>query len=367
MIKSKEFVKTLRKNDILFASGIPDSMTKDLCFEIEKQYNNNHVRCANEGSAIAEAIGFYLKKKKLPLVYMQNSGLGNAINPIISLAHKKIFNIPLFLIIGWRGELGKDIKDEPQHIKQGEVTKNFLNNLDIIYEIIDAKSDFKKKIFKLKKISLKKKRIVALLIRKNSFENKKNHITLKENLPTREQVLKCLVYEIPKNSVVVSTTGILSRELNEINDNLKKINNFMCVGGMGHASSIASGIAKNTKKKVFCFDGDGAFTMHLGSLTTTSKNKNLIHIVFNNGSHESVGGQKTSSNGLKLFKIAYTLGYDYHYRCKKISDIKKYIKLALKKNKSFFLEILIQNGHRKNISRPNKNMKLLVNKFMSKI
>ena len=360
-------MKTLRKNDILFASGIPDSLTKDLCFEIEKQYNNNHVRCANEGSAIAEAIGFYLKKKKLPLVYMQNSGLGNAINPIISLAHKKIFNIPLFLIIGWRGELGKDIKDEPQHIKQGEVTKNFLDNLDIIYEIIDAKSDFKKKILKLKKISLKKKKIVALLIRKNSFENKKNYITQKEKLPTREQALKCLVNEIPKNSIVVSTTGILSRELHEINNYMKKIYNFMCVGGMGHASSIASGIAKNTKKKVFCFDGDGALTMHLGSLTTTSKNKNLIHVVFNNGTHESVGGQKTSSNGLKLFKIASTLGYNYHFRCTKINDVKKLIKFALKKNKSFFLEILIQNGHRKNISRPSKNMKLLVNKFMSKI
>jgi len=367
MIEPKKFVKTLKKNDILFASGIPDSMTKDLCFEIEKQYLNNHVRCANEGSAIAEAIGYYLKKKKLPLVYMQNSGLGNAINPIISLAHKKVFNIPLFLIVGWRGELGNDVKDEPQHIKQGEVTKNFLDNLDIVYEIIDENSNFDEKILKLKKISLKTKKIVALLIRKNSFKNKKENNAQKEKLLTRELALKCLVNEIPKNSNVVSTTGILSRELNEINNHMKKINNFMCVGGMGHASSIASGIAKNTKKKVYCFDGDGALTMHLGSLATTSRNKNLVHIVFNNGSHESVGGQKTSSSGLKLFKIASTLGYSYSFRCIKISDIKKKIKFALNENKSFFLEILIQNGHRKNISRPSKNMKLLANKFMSKI
>jgi len=367
MINVKDFVSELKRNNFKFAAGVPDSLTKDLCFELEKQYKKNHVTCANEGSAIAEGIGFYLKEKRIPIIYMQNSGLGNAINPLVSLAHKKTYDIPLFLIIGWRGELRNDLTDEPQHIKQGEITEKILKDCNIHFEILDHKTDYKKKIKKLSKLSKIQNRTIAFLVRKNTFKNNKQKPSTSLNLLTRENTLNIITKLLPKNSIVVSTTGILSRELNEINQKLNRINNFMCVGGMGHAVSIASGLAKKIKKKVFCFDGDGSFSMHLGSLMTTSKNKNLIHIVFNNESHESVGGHETNSKGLKLNQIASNLGYNYSYQCKSKKQIVKYIKMSIKSNNSFFLEILIKKGHRKNISRQSKDLKKIKYNFMKKI
>ena len=365
MIKTSNFVKELIKNNLKFAAGVPDSLTKDLCFELENKLKTNHVSCSNEGSAIGVGIGYFLKEKQIPIIYMQNSGLGNAINPIISLAEKNVYKIPLFLIIGWRGEIGGKGIDEPQHIAQGIVTQDFLKKLNIQYEIINKKSDFKKIIRKLKSISIKKNKIVALLVRKNSFENLKNKKKKqKKSYSSREEILKLLFDIIPKKTSIVSTTGILSRELNELNKPTHKINNFMCVGGMGHAVSIASGIAKKTKKKILCFDGDGSIGMHLGALSESSKNKNLVHVVFNNESHESVGGQKTCLKGLKLFKIAKELGYKKSVRCNDKLKIIKYFKLSLKFKNSFFLEIMISDGHRKNISRPKKDLIELKKNFM---
>jgi len=299
---------------------------------------------------------------------MQNSGLGNAINPLISLAEKNVYQIPLFLIVGWRGETGISKLDEPQHIKQGLVTKKFFENLDIEYKILGKNSNYKKIIKQLKNKSLKNNKIVALLVRKNSVENDVSEKKIRnKNLFKREEILKKIFKIIPNKSTVISTTGILSRELNEINSDTNKINNFMCVGGMGHAISIASGIAKKTKKKIFCFDGDGSISMHLGALLESAKNKNLVHVVFNNESHESVGGHKTSSKGLKLYNIAKELGYKKSIRCSKNLEIVKNFRKALKYKNSLFLEIMIKNGHRKNISRPQRNLKELKKRFMKMI
>lgn len=367
-IKPIDFYNLLFKNNVNFFTGVPDSLLKQFCLCVDDNVKkNNHVIAANEGNAIGLAAGHYLATGKLSLVYMQNSGLGNAINPIISLAEKKVYNIPLFLIIGWRGEQGTNIIDEPQHIAQGKVTTKFLNNLSIDYEIISKNSNYRKIIKRLKNISIKKNKIVALLIRKNSFENKKNYRKVKKKYSSREEILKLLFDILPKKSNVISTTGILSRELNEINLKFKKINNFMCVGGMGHAISIASGVAKKSKKKIFCFDGDGSMNMHLGSLTISSGLKNIVHVVFNNESHESVGGHKTSSKGLKLYKIAKELGYNKSYRCYNKSQILKNFNLAIKNKNSSFIEIMINNGHRKEISRPSRNMINLKKKFMEQI
>jgi phosphonopyruvate decarboxylase len=369
MIDIKNFINILKKNDLNFCTGVPDSLFKDLCFQFEKRFKKNHITASNEGAAVAIGIGYHLKTKKIPLIYMQNSGLGNAINPIISLADRNVFNIPLFLIIGWRGEKNHKFIDEPQHITQGKETESFLKNLGIKYKIINSKSDYPKVIKLLKNYSLRNNKSVCLLIRKNSFQKKTNKTKkILTNLDKRESFLKKIVEELPKNSIIVSTTGILSRELYEILKAKKnKLNNLMCVGGMGHAISIATGIAKQTKKKVYCFDGDGAVTMHMGSLAISSKLKNLVHIVFNNFSHESVGGHDNAAKHVSFFKLANILGYENSIFIKNIKDISKVVKKMIKSKKSSFIEIICSKGHRANISRPKEKMIYLKNTFQKRI
>lgn len=368
MIKIQKFIDELKKNNLNFSTGVPDSLFKNLCYGFERNFKEKNIIAASEGSAIAIGIGYHLSSKKIPIVYMQNSGLGNAINPLVSLADKKVYKIPIFLIIGWRGERKKKFKDEPQHLTQGLITENFLKNLNIKYNIINNKSNFKKIIKKLCQKAKKKNEVVALLVRKNSFENEYDQKQNKSKLMLREQVLNVIVKRIPNNSIVISTTGILSRELNElIKKNNLKLRNFMCVGGMGHAISVAQGIAINKKNKVFCFDGDGSITMHLGSLTTSSKHKNLIHIVFNNFSHESVGGHDNAGKHVKFFKLSKEIGYNKNYLCKNKKDILQSIDSSLKNKKSSFIEIIIKKGHRKNISRPKEKMLTLKKKFLESI
>ena len=369
MISTNKFIDELKKNDLDFFSGVPDSLLKDLCFTIDKKFKSRHHVAANEGSAIGIGIGYHLKTKKIPVIYMQNSGLGNAVNPLISLANSRVYSIPLFLVIGWRGELSKKFIDEPQHITQGKETENFLKSLGIKYKIINSKSNIKKIIKDLKNYSDKKKLPVCILVKKNTFEIKKLKKKIEnKKLFFREEFLEVLISKLPNNSTVVSTTGILSRELNEIlKKKKKKINNFMCVGGMGHAISVASGIATNTKKKVFCFDGDGALTMHMGSLTTSALQNNIVHIVFNNNAHESVGGQKTSAEHVRFYKLASILGYKSTKYCKNKVDLKNAISKGIISNKSFFIEILCKKGHRKNISRPKEKMHFLKEKFIKNL
>tara|TARA_B100000767_G_scaffold264583_1_gene279642 strand:- start:1612 stop:2724 length:1113 start_codon:yes stop_codon:yes gene_type:complete len=368
MIDINNFIKHLKKNDLDFCCGVPDSLLKDLCFAFENKYKKNHLVAANEGSAVGLGIGYHLSTKKIPLIYLQNSGLGNAINPLISLSGSNVYKIPLFLIIGWRGEKHKTFVDEPQHIAQGKVTEDFLKKLGIIYKIVDANTDYKKQINILKNFANKNQRVVALLIKKNTFKNNVKKSNQISKVYEREKYLNLLIDILPKNSIIVSTTGILSRELNEIiNTSKKKINFFMCVGGMGHAISVASGLALKLKKKVFCFDGDGAATMHLGSLSSSSKIKNIIHILFNNHSHESVGGQDNAAKHVKFFRIAKEFGYKNSYLCKNGKELNKIINKSIKSKYNSFIEIILNKGHRKNISRPSRNMILLKNNFMNSI
>jgi len=363
MIKLGKIISVLKKNKIEFISGVPDSLFKDLCFKFEDFYKKNHIVAANEGSSIGLAIGYHLATGKLPVIYLQNSGLGNTINPLISLASSKVYKIPMILIIGWRGEVinEKQIKDEPQHKEQGTITLKLLKTMNINYNILNYSSNFEKVFTSLKKKSLKFSRPYALVVRKNAFTkdkvnkkvNKKNKIII-----TREEALKTLIRELPNNLPKISTTGMLSRELNEINiSNNSEKNTFMCVGGMGHAISVASGVAiKKKKKQVVCLDGDGAITMHLGALATSAKIKNMIHIVFNNDAHDSVGGQKTASHGIKYYKVAKSLGYKYCFRVKNKKNLINIINKILRFRDSSFLEIVCSKGSRSNLSRPRKDM-----------
>tara|TARA_B110000444_G_scaffold161370_1_gene150801 strand:- start:289 stop:1425 length:1137 start_codon:yes stop_codon:yes gene_type:complete len=373
MVKINEITKTLIKNNVEFISGVPDSIFKDLCLEFENSFKTKHIVAANEGSSIGLAIGYHLASNKIPIVYLQNSGLGNIINPITSLASSKVYKIPMILIIGWRGEIlgNKQLSDEPQHKDQGMITKKMLKTINIKYKILDKKSNFKYIFSILKKEAIKSSRPVALLVRKNTFYKsnlKKKLIIKKSKFFSREEALLTLVKKLPKKTPKISTTGMLSRELNEFNlkYNLEK-NTFMCVGGMGHAISIAAGIAFKKKTKVVCLDGDGAITMHLGALSTSAKISNIIHVVFNNDSHDSVGGQKTASSGAEYHKIAKLIGYKYSKRVKDKKSLNSAISSILKNKKSSFLEIICTKGSRSNLSRPEKNMltyKKMFKKFL---
>lgn len=358
MISTKDFYNVLAQNDISFFSGVPDSLLKSICaFLTDHVSPENIIISANEGGAVALAAGYHLATGKIPLVYMQNSGIGNAINPILSLIDKKVYNIPVLLMVGWRGEPGT--KDEPQHIKQGEVTTGLLEAMDIPYEILPedfgkAKAVVEKSISYIKETNSP----LAFVIKKGLFEP----YQLKKKIETgfemnREDAVKLVVDALDPNDVVVSTTGKTSRELFEYRVELgqKHQNDFLTVGSMGHASQIALGIALwKPNRNIYCFDGDGATLMHTGSLGVIGDlaPKNYKHIIFNNGAHDSVGGQPTIAHQIDIPAIA--LGFNYN------EVFVAYDKMSLVTNMNklkhadgpVLLEIKINKGARKDLGRP---------------
>jgi phosphonopyruvate decarboxylase len=365
MIEPKLFLEALEESKISFVTGVPDSLLKDVCAYITMNFpKNNHVIATNEGSAIGLAIGHYLACGRPALVYMQNSGLGNIINPIASLADTQVYGVPMVLMIGWRGEIasdGKQIHDEPQHVKQGQVTLGQLDLLGISYLVVDGDTNISSAMKELVKISIEKSSPVALVIRKQTFASYKMASSNTEsNLLKREEVIEALLLETPKDIPVVSTTGMASRELFE----LRKKNNsghqrdFLTVGGMGHASQIATGIAiTKPNQKVLCIDGDGAMLMHMGSLVISAEQKNLIHVVINNGAHDSVGAQPTKAENLDLTKIAKDCGYKLIKKAETREQISASIKEMLHSNDSSFLEIRCKCGARSDLGRPDRTPK----------
>ncbi len=367
MIDVNSFFSFLKKNKINFFSGVPDSILKDTKEIFERMPNKNHIIAANEGVATSICIGNYLSTGDLPCVYLQNSGLGNAVNPLISVAHKKVYSIPLLLLIGWRGAPG--IKDEPQHIEKGKITKKLLNNLGIKFCELNNKKDFKK-LKKLIVFSKDKKIPVACLIKKNVFfKLRKSKKNLKGKGIKREIFIEHLLRCIQKKTHIVSSTGYISRELHQIRKNkfLNLGKDFYMVGGMGHTSSVALGFSIINKNQIICLDGDGALLMHLGSMASIGfyGNKNFKHIVLNNNSHESVGGQKTNMDKVELKKIAIGLNYKNYTLLTLESKIKSTLKNFLNKKGPSMLEVKIQIGSMKNLKRP-KNLLSVKKNFMKK-
>ena len=354
----------LKRNKVEFFTGVPDSLLQSFIRCIANNENkNNHIIAANEGSAIGIAIGYNLVTQKIPLVYLQNSGLGNAVNPILSLADKKVYSIPMLLVIGWRGEPG--VSDEPQHITQGAVTKRMLNTMGISFLSVNKKT----KLIEIEKFIKKlNKRLspMALLISRDALEDdtKPKLVNSKYKL-SREEAIREIVDSLNSDDVIVSTTGMASRELYEyLKSSNLQIANFLTVGGMGHASQISAGIAiKNKKGKVICLDGDGSIIMHLGSLSTigTTSNLNLTHFILNNGVHGSVGNQSTTGFKIDFLKIADACGYDYIYRCENLMKLKSVLKKISKQKGKIFIEIRLNTNFRSNLGRPNK--KPIENKF----
>lgn len=373
MIEPKYFFEILKENNINFFAGVPDSLLKDFCAYVSDNADKkNHFIAANEGNALSLGIGHYLSTSNLPLIYMQNSGLGNIINPMLSLADSDVYSIPMILLIGWRGEKG--IKDEPQHKKQGRITEELLKIMEVPYEIIGPDSDPEVTKYLLKDLialSKIKKNPCAILVKQNTFDDyklKKNKIYKKPLF--REEAIEQILKQITLNEILISTTGVTSRELFELrkNNNSGHEKDFLTVGGMGHASQIALGIALEKKHRdVFCLDGDGAFLMHMGSIAIngSSNCKNFKHIVFNNSAHDSVGAQPTVADELDILKIASSCGYKWTKRTQSLKDLNKKLNELKSIDGPALLEIQVRSGFRKNLGRPTNSPEKNKNLFMN--
>ena len=372
MIDVKVFFDLLRDQGVTNFCGVPDSLLKNICAYIsDNTVTNEHLITANEGSAVALAVGQYIATGKPSLVYMQNSGFGNAINPLLSLADAKVYGIPMLVVVGWRGEPG--VKDEPQHIKQGEVMESLLDACDLPTIIISAETrDIEKVLKSAVTLTITNNQPVVLLVKKGTFGPYK----LKNVMPdiaesSREDAIEAIVEVSEVDDVFVSTTGMPSRELFEIRVKNQQSHNkdFLTVGSMGHANMIALGVAQNTNRNVFCIDGDGANIMHLGNLTSTGQSgaKNLIHIVLNNAAHDSVGGQPTCADVIDLPLIAKACGYVTVKSMSKLDEIRNYIEQVKGQSGPHFIEVKIRKGSRSDLGRPtsspNQNKEALMKAF----
>jgi len=358
MIRPSFFYNTLKGFGIDFYAGVPDSLLKNLCAYITDHADEHHnIIAANEGGAMGLAAGHYLATGQIPVVYMQNSGEGNIINPLASLTDPDVYNIPVLLVIGWRGKPG--IHDEPQHVKQGKVTLALLETMGIGYTVLSKdEQQASSQIDEAIKRMTDTKECYALVVEKETFDAYTLQNVVKNDLAmSREEAIQTVASALGEKDVIVSTTGMISRELFEFRTQMNQGHerDFLTVGSMGHASQIALGIAlEKPARRIWCFDGDGATIMHMGSMAivASKKPKNYVHVVFNNGAHDSVGGQPTVGLDIDLPRIARAVGYPHTYSVSTksdlidvINDIKAHENLAL-------LEIKVKKGNRKDLGRP---------------
>lgn len=357
MIAPKLFYDTLKRNGIDFFCGVPDSLLKDFCAYITDNSSiNEHIIAANEGGAIGLATGYNLATGRYPLVYMQNSGIGNSINPILSLADAEVYSVPMVLLIGWRGEPG--VKDEPQHIKQGKVTLSLLESMGIKYSILsDDPEIISDQVSSCVEHLTNNCSPFAFIVKKNTFDSYKLRNKYEDlSELTREAAISFVADNLKINDIVVSTTGMISRELYEYRDKMNQEHNhdFLTVGSMGHANQIALEIALQKKDRhVVCFDGDGAIIMHMGSLCMIGNKApvNFTHILFNNGAHDSVGGQPTVAFSIDLPKIALACGYRKAFSVDNRENFESVYKECSGEG-PFFIEVKVKKGSRPDLGRP---------------
>jgi len=373
MVNVDYFFSSLRYAEVEFFTGVPDSLLKDICAYItDNTSSENHIISANEGNAISIAIGHHLATKKVPLVYLQNSGLGNIINPLLSLADPDVYSIPMILLIGWRGEPGT--KDEPQHFKQGRVTTDLLNVMKVPYEVLSSNTTSEEADEIIKKIVKNASNLNtphALLVKKGTFESYKLKLDkYYERDLLREEAIEIIINGLNDDDIVVSTTGVASRELFEYREKKSQGHekDFLTVGGMGHASQIALGISISKKNRtVFCIDGDGALIMHMGALAVNADNagSNFKHIVINNSAHDSVGGQPTVGDKIKITGLALSAGYCWAKIALSRDNIIDLIQEMKKIKGPALLEIQVKKGFRKDLGRPTINPKENKKSFMT--
>ena len=355
-MKVEKFVEILGAD---FYTGVPDSQLKALCNYLMAVYGidpHHHVIAANEGNCTALAAGYHLATGKVPVVYMQHSGEGNIINPVASLLNDKVYAIPVIFVIGWRGEPG--IHDEPQHIYQGEVTVKLLEDMDIKPFVIGKETtddEVETAMQEFKKI-LSTGKDVAFVIRKGALTDAPKVEYKNNNRMLREEIIQHIV-KVSGEDPIVSTTGKASRELFEtrVANGQSHKYDFLTVGSMGHSSSIALGVAINKPdQRIWCIDGDGAVLMHMGSMAVlgVNKPKNLVHVVINNGAHETVGGMPTVAGNIDLVAIAKACGYPNAVCVDNFADLDKELNAAKARNELSLIEVKCSIGAREDLGRP---------------
>lgn len=353
---SQTLLEIFREFEIELVTGVPDSLLNNFIEELDNPKNTfQHLIAANEGNAVAIGIGHYLASGKSPVIYMQNSGLGNAINPLASLTHKNVYSIPLILVIGWRGEPG--VRDEPQHMVQGAITRTLLENLQIPFVIVGADTLISEVQDFLSIYLERSEGPMAILVRRETLSGDKKSTPPASNTTlTREEAISTITDALPNDSIIVATTGKLSRELDEKRSREGIVGiDFLTVGGMGHASSIALGIALSLSQRlVVCLDGDGAALMHLGAIAVigNAKPKHFIHILINNGVHESVGNSSIGNKDINFQLFSQAVGYSKYYMITDANDIFRTIQQALSDQGPTFIEVLTNSESRPNLGRP---------------
>lgn len=358
MIRPEYFYNTLRGMGIDFYTGVPDSLLKDICAYITDHADRkNNIIAANEGGAVGLAAGYHLATGNIPVVYMQNSGLGNTVNPLMSLTDSDVYRIPVLLVIGWRGEPG--VHDEPQHVKQGKTTLPLLDAMEIRHEIMSGdEAELERQLAGGVRYMKETGRAFALVVRKGTFgKYKLQNGTHNPYTMEREEAIKAVAGAMDGKDIVVSTTGKISRELFEHRTATGEGHrrDFLTVGSMGHASQIALGIALNRpERNVYCFDGDGAAIMHMGGMGIVASMLpgNFYHIVFNNGAHDSVGGQPTIGFGIDLPKIAAGCGYKTVMSVATRSELDAILPTLTTLPAPLLLEIKVKKGSRDDLGRP---------------
>ena len=357
MIRPEFFIEALREKGIDCFAGVPDSLLKNICAYITDHFDAAHnIIAANEGAAVGLAAGHYLATGQPACVYMQNSGEGNIINPLASLTDQEVYHIPVLLLIGWRGRPG--VHDEPQHVKQGKVTTGLLNVMGVNYEVLSKEDDKAAKQIEKAAKALANKEVFALVIEKDTFEDYKlQNVEVNDLTMTREEAIQTVAAALGEKDCIVSTTGMISRELFEYRAAMNQGHerDFLTVGSMGHASQIALGIAMaKTDRNVWCFDGDGAAIMHMGSMAIVANKapKNYVHVVFNNGAHDSVGGQPTVGLKIALPRVARAVGYPHTYSVSAKEDLMDVLNEVKKNNDLSLIEIKVKKGNRKDLGRP---------------
>lgn len=361
MIRPEFFIEKLRENGIDCFAGVPDSLLKNICAYITDHCDAAHnIIAANEGAAVGIAAGHYLATARPACVYMQNSGEGNVINPLASLTDPEVYNIPVLLLIGWRGHPG--VHDEPQHVKQGKVTTGLLNTMGINYDVLSKEEEKAEKQIAKAVEALKKKDVYALVIEKDTFEDYKLQNVVKNELTmSREEAVQTVAAALGEKDCIVSTTGMISRELFEYRTSMNQGHerDFLTVGSMGHASQIALGIAMaQPERRVWCFDGDGAAIMHMGSMAIVASKmpQNYVHVIFNNGAHDSVGGQPTVGLQIDLPAVAKAVGYKTAVSVTSKEELEEELSTLNTQVSTVggpvLLEIKVKKGNRKDLGRP---------------
>ena len=355
-MKIESFVDILGAD---FYTGVPDSQLKALCNYLMNKYgvdSKHHIIAANEGNCTALAAGYHLATGKVPVVYMQNSGEGNVINPIASLLSDKVYAIPVIFVIGWRGEPG--IHDEPQHIYQGEVTVKLMEDMDVSTYVVDKETSVEElsSVMDDFREVLSSGKSVAFVIRKGALTDAPQVEYKNDYFMSREEIIRHIV-KVSGEDSIVSTTGKTSRELFEIREENGQSHkyDFLTVGSMGHTSSIALGVALNKPdKKVWCIDGDGSVLMHMGAMAVIGVNKpsNLVHVVINNGAHETVGGMPTVSSDIDIVGIAKACGYPNAVSVDSFDTLDKELEIAKSRDELSLIEVKCSIGAREDLGRP---------------